>query len=204
MHRRSKIERWPLGTKLAHRFLLQRILSADRRSIAAGRLASLLWQNSLPAPGVGRAPPKLLRFYAFLARLRLPLPCILFKSTLHFLKFAGRFAICQETSPELAPAICGRMTRPCATPASLYSRTGAFGSDCSNRRKREADAEDAARQRPRYGQGTPVGSTRSASHNSHSAMATAAPSADPEYPSHEGVSTLPLKADVAERDRHVR
>jgi hypothetical protein len=44
--------------------------------------------------------------------------------------------------------------------------TGAFGCDCSNRRKREADAEDAARQIPRYGQGIPVGSTQSASHNS--------------------------------------
>ena len=60
--------------------------------------------------------------------------------------------------------------------------TGAFGCDCSNRRKREADAEDAARQIPRYGQGIPVGSTRLVFHNSHSAMATAAQSADPEYP----------------------
>jgi hypothetical protein len=60
--------------------------------------------------------------------------------------------------------------------------TGAFGCDCSNWRKREADAEDAAR----YGQGIPGGSTQSASHNSHSAMVTAARLADPEYPSREG------------------
>src|SRR6266567_6584543 len=88
--------------------------------------------------------------------------------------------------PELAQAICDRVTRWREAPASPCSRTGAFGCDCSNWRKRKADAEDAARQIPRYGQGIPVGSTQSASHNSHSAMATAARSADPEYPLHEG------------------
>jgi hypothetical protein len=40
--------------------------------------------------------------------------------------------------------------------------TGVFGYDCNNRHKLEAAAEDAARQTPGYGQGIPVGSTRSA------------------------------------------
>jgi hypothetical protein len=64
--------------------------------------------------------------------------------------------------------------------------TGVFGHDCNIRHMLEADAEDAARQTPAYGRGIPVGSTRSAFHNSHFAMVTAARSADPEYPSPKG------------------
>jgi hypothetical protein len=62
---------------------------------------------------------------------------------------------------------------------------GVFGIDCNRWRKFEADAEDAARQTRQHGRGSPVGLSRSASHNSHSAMAIAARLADPEYPSPE-------------------
>ncbi len=67
-------------------------------------------------------------------------------------------------------------------PASPCPKIGVYESDCSNRHKCEADGEDAARQTPGYGQGIPVGSIRSASHNSHSAMVTAVRSADPVCP----------------------
>jgi hypothetical protein len=58
-------------------------------------------------------------------------------------------------------------------------------------RRVDSGLEAAARRRsgsciapptPGYGQGIPVGSIRSASHNSHSAMVTAARSADPVCP----------------------
>ncbi len=87
--------------------------------------------------------------------------------------------------PKLAQPIYDRMTQWRAKQASPCPKTGAFGCDCNNRHKLEADAEDAARQTPGYGQGTPVGSTRSASHNNHFAMVTVAPLADPECPSPE-------------------
>jgi hypothetical protein len=74
--------------------------------------------------------------------------------------------------------------------------TGEFGCDCSSPHKLEADAEDAAHQNHDYGQGIPVGSTLSAFHSTHSAMATAERSADPEYtatlPDECSMSTLPL------------
>src|SRR3974390_1778579 len=75
------------------------------------------------------------------------------------------------------------MARWRATPASPCPKTRAFGYDCNNRHKLEADGEDAARQTLPYDQGIPLGSSRLASHNSHSATATAARSADPECPS---------------------
>ncbi len=64
-------------------------------------------------------------------------------------------------------------------PVNLCPKIDVYESDCSNRHKREADDEDAARQTPGHGQGIPVGSIRSASHNSHSAMVIVARSADP-------------------------
>jgi hypothetical protein len=62
---------------------------------------------------------------------------------------------------------------------------GVSGFDCSSLRKIEADAEDAARQIRRHGQGSRVGSSRSTSHNIRSAMVTAARLDDPECPSPE-------------------
>jgi hypothetical protein len=50
---------------------------------------------------------------------------------------------------------------------------GASGVYCSSLHKSEADAEDAARQIRQCDQGSPVGSSRSAVHNSHSATAIA-------------------------------
>ncbi len=67
---------------------------------------------------------------------------------------------------ELGQAVCGRLVRWHVMPASPCPKIGVYESDCSNRHKREADGEDAARQTPGYGQGIPVESIRSASHNS--------------------------------------
>ena len=90
-------------------------------------------------------------------------------------------AIC----PGLAPAEYGRRPLRRGLPANPCSTRGAFGFDCNRLRKFEVDSEDAARQIRRHGQGSPVGSSRSASHNSHSAMAIAARLAGPECPSPE-------------------
>src|ERR1035437_637572 len=62
--------------------------------------------------------------------------------------------------PGLAPAKCGRRSRWGGLPENPYSRIGAFGFDCSSLRKIEANAEDAARQIRRHGQGSRVGSNR--------------------------------------------
>jgi hypothetical protein len=70
-------------------------------------------------------------------------------------------------------------------PENPYSRRGASGLDCSSLRKIEVSAEDAARQIRRHGQGSRVGSSRSAFHNTRSAMVIAARSDDPECPSPE-------------------
>ena len=53
---------------------------------------------------------------------------------------------------------------------------------CSSLRKIEVNAEDAASQVRRRGQGSRVGSSRSAFHNNRSAMVIAARSDDPEFP----------------------
>jgi hypothetical protein len=79
----------------------------------------------------------------------------------------------------------GRRSGSRAILAHPYSVTGACELDYSSLRKIEADAENAARQIQRYGQGIPVGSSRSAFHNNHSAMAIAARLADHECPSPE-------------------
>ena len=60
--------------------------------------------------------------------------------------------------------------------------TGAFGFDCSSLRKIEVNVEDAARQIRQHGQGSHVGSSRLASHNSHSAMERAVMLVDHECP----------------------
>jgi len=91
------------------------------------------------------------------------------------------------------------MTRWRAKQADPFPMTGVFGYDCNNRHKLEAAAEDAARQTPGYGQGR---STRSASYNSHFAMAALARSVDPEYPLPEGAGfragrALELEAHTA-------
>ena len=67
--------------------------------------------------------------------------------------------------PGLAPAKYGRRFRRDGLPENPYSMTGASGFDCSSLRKIEVDAEDAARQIRRHGQGSPVGSKRPAFHN---------------------------------------
>ena len=59
---------------------------------------------------------------------------------------------------------------------------GVSGFDCSSLRKIEVNAEDAARQIRRRGQGNHVGSSRSAFHNIRSAMVIAARSDDLEFP----------------------
>src|ERR1700730_4690218 len=82
----------------------------------------------------------------------------------------------------LARAEYGRRSRWGALPENPYSRIGASGFDCSNLRKIEVNAEDAARQIRRHGQGSRVGSSRSAFHNIRSAIAIAARSDDLEFP----------------------
>ena len=89
--------------------------------------------------------------------------------------------------PGLAPVECGRWSLRRGLPANPCSMRGASGFDCSSLRKIEVDTEGAARQTQQYGQGIPVGSSRSAFHNSHSAMAIAVRLADPECPSPEDV-----------------
>ena len=76
----------------------------------------------------------------------------------------------------------GRRSEWRAMSANLYSMTGAFGFDCSSLRKIEVNIEDAARQIRRHGQGSRVGSSQLASHNSHSAMESAAMLVDHECP----------------------
>jgi hypothetical protein len=71
------------------------------------------------------------------------------------------------------------------TGESLFKDRG-VGLDCRNLRKVEANAEDAARQIRRRGQGGRVGSSRSAFHNIRSATVIAAWSDDPECPLSEG------------------
>src|SRR4051794_11471187 len=63
--------------------------------------------------------------------------------------------------PGLARAEYGRRSRSGGLPENPYSRIGASGLDCSSLRKIEVNAEDAARQIRRHGQGGPVGSSRS-------------------------------------------
>jgi hypothetical protein len=58
--------------------------------------------------------------------------------------------------------------------AQPYSMIIAARFDCSGLHKSEADAEDAAHQTRRYGESSRTGSSRSAFHNSHSAMVIAA------------------------------
>src|SRR5271154_6109830 len=87
--------------------------------------------------------------------------------------------------PGLAPAEFGRRSRRGGLPENPYSMIGASGFDCSSLRKIEVNAENAARQIRRHDQGNPVGSNRSAFHNTRSAMAIAARWDDPECPSPE-------------------
>src|SRR3974390_2606935 len=91
------------------------------------------------------------------------------------------------------------MARWRATPASPCPKTRAFGYDCNNRHKLEADGEDAARQTLPYDQGIPLGSSRLASHNSHSATATAARTTDPECPSPERAGGRPRRRRCPDR-----
>jgi hypothetical protein len=64
---------------------------------------------------------------------------------------------------------------------------GSMKQRCSSLRKIEVDTEGGARQTRQHGHGIPVGSSRSAFHNSHSAMVIAARLADPECPLPEDV-----------------
>ncbi len=83
---------------------------------------------------------------------------------------------------ELAQALYDRMAQRRVTLVNPCPKIDVSECDCSTQHKREADGEDGARQTPGYGQGIPVGSIRSASHNSRSAMVSAPRSADPVCP----------------------
>ena len=91
-----------------------------------------------------------------------------------------------EARQEMASIECTRGSGRRVTPVHPCSATDVFEPDCSNSRMSEARDEGVALRTRQHGLGSPVGSSRSAVRHIHSAMATAAQSVYPEFPSPEG------------------